>query len=238
MANTLGYYDIDCGTDVNLVKFAADNGDFHYIRIHADVAKTIDFSGGIRNIETIVLEKCFKLGRIIWPYHTGAIRQLYINSASMLTRLDISALTQLEYLYIIGCPALKEIKGLSSQLKEICIHHVKVDNIDLRDTRRIQVINISTLAPQLKISAKNLNNLQQVFLSAESKKTQTSIDCDLSNCTSLFRLAVDAGESAVNLQVQGCLGLKECQMSTGTKLSISGLSDCMALEYLAINDLH
>ena len=236
MPNSQGYYDIDCGSDVYLVKFAADNGNFRYIRIHADVAKTIDFSGGIRNINTIVLEKCFKLGRIIWPLHCGAIRSLSIHSADMLTRLDVSALTQLEQLYIVDCPALKEIVGLGERMKEFCVHQVKVNSFDLRSAHRIQKINISTFAPHVSLTATSLNQLQQVLLTSESTKVDATMDCHLTHCPALFRVAIDAKKSVLNLQVDGCHGLRECQLDVGAHSVVTGMNDCKELEYLSAND--
>src|SRR3990167_9346715 len=126
MGNINDYYDFHCGNDPRLVKIPINNDTFHTITVEANIAKTIDFSGGTRKVEAIRLNKCFKTTRVIWPERTGAIKRLYIHHADTLAKLDVSALISLEEISIVDCRSLKEIAGLSDSLKEVNIHNVKL----------------------------------------------------------------------------------------------------------------
>ncbi len=210
MTKLPGYYDIDCGSDVYLVKVAADNGNFHYVRIHADVAKTVDFSGGISGIDTIVLEKCFRLGRIIWPDDTGAIHRLYINGAESLSHLDISALHSLQQLYIYNCPSLIQLTGITSELRELCLHYVSISDLNLSGITELEKLNVITHASKLKVNAAQREHLVNVLLEVrETKPGSGNVSCMFSQNPSLQQIYINAPSHPVKLDVRECYGLHQ-----------------------------
>src|SRR3990167_10124162 len=96
-------YRFNCGDDTRYINISINSPYIHSMMVQGDVAKTVDFSGGTQNVETIVLRECFKLGRIIPPYYTGGIKSLAIYSADELTKLNITSFENLEHLSIINC---------------------------------------------------------------------------------------------------------------------------------------
>lgn len=235
MAKIPGYYDIECGDDVNLVKVAADNGNFHYVRIHADVAKTVDFSGGIRGVDTVTLEKCYKLGRIIWPEETGSIQRLHIYGSENLTSLDLHQLHNLQQLYIFNCPALAEISGLSSELRELFLHQVRINQLNLSAATELEKINIITYAPKFKLNAANHEQLLEVILEVKSqnKKDIGNVNCILSGNPSLYQVCIRGNASPVKLDLRQSHGVREVLVSGAMKSTITGLDDCKALTFLS-----
>ena len=58
-------YDFLCGNDFAWVKIALGNDAYHTIKVAAELARVIDFSGGLRKSEEIVVNKCPKFNQIL-----------------------------------------------------------------------------------------------------------------------------------------------------------------------------
>lgn len=225
------YYDILCGNDRRLIKIAVANDTFHTITIEADVARTIDFSGGTRKIDTIRLSKCFRASRFIWPERTGAIRRLFISNLDALAYLDITELDSLEELSIVNCKSLEEIRGIPASLKELNVHNCKLESLELSSAKNLQRINIITTMPSIKIDANGLKDLLAAYIATSKDLTEDSISTlNFNNCQCLYNLYIDCGDNNAIIDVGSCGILTNAYLQTGKLTRIKNLIDCKELD--------
>lgn len=231
MINHEDYYDFRCGSDTKIIKFAAVNDEYYSIMLQADAAKTIDFSGGTRQIETIKFQKCFKMSRIIWPDDTSAIRSLSIYGADNLAILDLTPLHNLEKLSILDCPELTTIRGIPPTLSILNIHRTKIKELDLHKATNIKTINIITHNNKFKINADHRNYLQHLWVTMDSK-VNSVLHLNVSNCPILRDIYLDAQKTVVKLDIRHNHALREITVHSNNKSSIAGINDCKKLQYI------
>jgi hypothetical protein len=157
-------YDFSCGHDSRMVRMAVKNDSFHALQIQAEYTKAIDFSGGTKNVDEILLSKCFRLTRITWPEYGGAIKSLRINFADRLIRLDVSSLANLQELSIINCNELTEIVGLGPNLRFINVHGAKIKKLDVARCKALEVFNVVTLLNHFEADLSRHNALRVVSI--------------------------------------------------------------------------
>lgn len=233
MGNINDYYDFHCGNDPRLVKIAINNDTFHTITVEANIAKTIDFSGGTRKVEAIRLNKCFKTTRVIWPERTGAIKRLYIHHADTLAKLDVSALISLEEISIVDCRSLKEIAGLSDSLKEVNIHNVKLSALQVSHLTKLQKINLVTSTNHIDLNLSTLEQLQIASISTSQSAYDNELisKIDMEACRNLHTVYIDIGDNIADINISGSIGLKDIALICGTSTKLTGLEDCKDLEF-------
>ncbi len=226
------YYDFDCGSDIKLVKFAVNSGHFHYIKIDADIANTLDFSGGIGETDTICISGNH-LNHFIWPSILGSVRNLYFIKCERLLRLDLSSFSNLEHLAIADCPNLSALT-LPNRVRKVELHGVNIKEVDFNRTSMIETINIDTNAAHLTIHAVQRNFLREVWLTLRSQQriNAKGISAELSNNPSLYQIHLNANESPIKLDIKKCYGVTELSCITSGKTSVIGCEDSIALQFL------
>jgi hypothetical protein len=162
-------YDFSCGHDSRMVRMAIKNDSFHALQIQAEYTKAIDFSGGTKNIDEILLSKCFRLTRITWPDYGGTIKCLRINFADRLTRLDVSTLVNLQELSIINCNELTEIIGLGPKLRFLNVHGAKIKKLDVSKCKLLEVFNVITILNHFEVDLSRHDSLRMVSIEAKSE---------------------------------------------------------------------
>jgi hypothetical protein len=160
-------YDFLCGNDFSLVKIALNNDDYHTVRIQADLAKTINFSGGIKNLDEVIIDRCFKFTRIFWPEYAGSIKRLKIGNSPELVQLDLSTLKNLEELCIVNCVKLKEITGLSEKIRFLNVQGCSLELLDLSACKKIETFILTTTSTHLKLDLDHCHSLTSIVVNIE-----------------------------------------------------------------------
>lgn len=222
-----GNYDFHYSGEGNLIVFAVENDDYYSLMLQAD-ARTLDLSGGTRCIETIKLQKCRKMSRIIWPFDCGRIRSLSIYAADQLYQLDLTPLYNLESLSIIDCEALTSLQGLPSQLKNINLHNTGIRQLDLQHVSDIHSLNLHSTLRQFKVIAERRNYLQHVTIKVQD---QCQLHSNLTNCPILHDVYIDGENAKIKLNIKNSNSLKELTVNGGSESSIYGLADCKQIKY-------
>ncbi|MBA2653044.1 MAG: hypothetical protein H0U73_12395, partial [Tatlockia sp.] len=197
-------YDFLCGNDFTCVKVALRNDNYHTISVQAKLAKTIDFSGGLKNIDEIIIKKSPKFTRILWSNNAQSIRRLKIGSNSNLASLDLSALVNLEELSIINCKKLKEIKGLSKHLRFLNIQGCKLNQLNLSSCKKIKNFILTTLNESLTIHFNHCEELESVVINVEGNNENSGkVDCVFDNCTQLNSLKIKSLNVPTKVTISG-----------------------------------
>ena len=230
-------YDFQFGNDTRFVTIAVKNNAFHTITIEADIAKTIDFSGGLRNVEVVRLSKCFKLTRVVWPEYTAGIKRLYISNSDALTKLDLSSLINLEELSILNCTSLTEISGIPSSLKELNAHHIKIRALDLSPATGLQKLNLVTDTSDLDLDLTHNQQLQILHVKTNRKCSdeKSGLMVTANNCNKLHTMFIDTGDNPLSLDVSGCTGITDFAITCGKDSHAKGLHDCKNLELYQVS---
>ncbi len=231
-------YDFHCGNDSRFVRIAVKSNIFHTLRIQAEAARSINLMGGTRNVEEILITKCFKLTRIHWPKHAGSITRLRIYLAESMTRLDLSglALQGLLELSILDCAKLTSITGLPDSLKWLNIDGANINNLDVSHCQQLEVFNISTLSPTFTADLAHLPSLQSVSVSTTADKTDESkITCRIEDCEALQLLNISTGDIPAYISLKTCPNLTKAAISCGHRSELSGLSTCTKLAFFHSN---
>ena len=156
------FYDFKCGNDFKRIKLAVKNNTYHAVKIQADIAQTINFTGGMAHVDEVLLYKCFKFTRIIWPEDCGYINILKIHAANSLINIDVSPLQELEQLSIMDCTELSSISGFGKKLKSILIFGGKIKDITLSHLNNLENIIIVTSSPIFNLNVDHCYLLKSV----------------------------------------------------------------------------
>lgn len=232
-------YDFLCGNDSKFVTIAIKNDLFHTVTIQADAAKTIDFAGGTRNVEEILLSRCLKMSQIHWPANTGAIKRLRICFADTLAKLDLTALTSLEELSIIDCAQLTEIIGIPPSLKQLNIHGASMTTLDVSACENLETYNVVTLADQFHAELSNLNRLHSIYLAAGQLENRSGIiNCVFNHCHALRLLAIETPTAQTHLTIQFCPNIQTMYLHCGKESELTGLANCLKLDFVHIEHIN
>jgi serine/threonine protein kinase len=233
-------YDFLCGNDFTFVKLALGNDDYHTIRVQAELAITIDFSGGLRQLEEIIIDRCTKFTQIKWPENAQNIKRLKIGNCSRLENLDLSGLVNLEELAIVNCKQLTKIKGLGEQVKQINIQGCKLDNLDLTRCKKIQDFILTTHQSNLNLNFKHNPSLYSVIINLDLTNHQKienfyrdcseKVDCKFNECTNLNHLTINSPNAPASIDVTGCISLKTALFLLEERTQITGLPTCTQLD--------
>lgn len=170
MAGGDDYYDFYCGNDAKLVKVAVTNDTFHTARIQAETAVTLDLTGGMREVETVRIFKCFKLTRINWPSYVGSVRRLELVHAEVMTRLDLAPLKCLDELIILNCPNLIDILNVPTSLRVVHIDGVKLEKFNITPAKRhLEVFDVTTTCPNFTADLTDFTALEKVSIAIRSE---------------------------------------------------------------------
>ncbi|WP_298627525.1 hypothetical protein, partial [uncultured Legionella sp.] len=235
-------YDFLCGNDFTFVKLALGNDNYHTIKVQAELAVTIDFSGGLRHLEEIIIDRCSEFTQIKWPEQTQNIKRLKIGHCPKLEVLDLSILVNLEELAIVNCTKLTKVKGLGEHVKQINIQGCQLDSLDLIHCKKIEDFILTTCHPGLNLNFKNSPYLHSVIINLDSAKhpkaesdymeRSEKVDCTFNECIYLDSLAINSFTIPTYVDVTGCIGLKTALFILGDQAQITGLSTCTQLDEL------
>ena len=233
-------YDFLCGNDFTLVKIAFGNDDYHTIRVQAELATTIDFSGGLRNITEIIIDRCTKFHQIKWPENARGIKRLKIGNSSNLESLDLLGLVNLEELSIVNCKKLTKINGLGGEVKSINIQGCKLDSLELSRCKKIKNFILTTQESNLNLNFSHSAFLHSVVINLEATKGQKTgniygdsrgkVDCTFNHCAYLNSLAINSPNIPTNIDITGCTSLKTGLFLVGENAQITGESTCTQLD--------
>jgi len=244
----LDRYDFLCGSDSSIIKIALNNDDYHTIRIQSESAKVIDFTGGVKNLNEVIINRCLHFTRVFWPENVGSIRRLKIGNCPELTTLDLTTLTSLEELNIVDCHQLGEIKILSEQLRFINIQGCLLDNLDIQKSLKIESLILSTSCSHLHLPLANRHALRVAIINLgdtiKNEKRANNhpneiqkinwLECDFSDCTQLDNLFIKSLNSPAIINLTGCAKLETPIFSFQQKAEIIGYSSHPANEKKSI----
>lgn len=233
-------YDFLCGNDFTFVKIALGNDDYHTIKVQAELATTIDFSGGLRNLEKIIIDGCNNLTQIKWPEHTQRIKHLTIGNSANLDNLDLLGLVNLEELSIVNCEKLTRIEGLRGQIKHLNIQGCKLDSLDLSLCNKLEDFILTTNESNLDLNFKHNVSLHSVVINvelADHQKTKSfykdnarQVICTFNECTHLNTLAINSPHTPSTIDITGCSNLKTALFLLDEEAQITGVSTCNQLD--------
>jgi len=235
-------YDFLCGNDFSLVKIALNHDDYHTVRIQAESARTIDFTGGVKNLDEIIINQCLNFTRILWP-ENASIKRLKIGNCPELTALDLSSLTGLEELSIVDCNQLGEIKGLSEQLRFINIQGCQLDSLNIHKIPQIESLILSTSCSHFHLPLASHHALRVAIINMgdmiKNEKMQNNnpheiqkinkLECDFSDCTHLDTLHIKSSHSPAIINMTGCTNLVTGLFSIEQKSEMIGAASCLNL---------
>ncbi|CDZ76501.1 Serine/threonine-protein kinase PrkC [Legionella massiliensis] len=196
-------YDFLCGNDFTWAKIALGNDAYHAIRVQAELARTIDFSDGLRKVDEIIIDRCPKLTQILWPENARNIKRLKIGNSSMLTSLDLSCLVNLEELSIINCKKLMKLEGLGEQIGSINIQGSKLDTLEPAACKKIKQLILTTSQSDFYINFANNDFLTRAIIAIEGGR-DGKINCLFSQCKNLQTLQVKTDNTSAKVDTSGC----------------------------------
>lgn len=230
-------YDFLCGNDFTWVKIALGNDDYHTIRVQADLAKTIDFSGGLRALDEIIIDRCNKFTQILWPENARSVKRLKIGNCAILDSLDLSVLINLEELSIVNCKKLTNINGLGEHLHSINIQGSKLDTLDVSRCPKIKNFILTTYHADFEIELRNCERLQSAIINVEGgvnfdqdsiyRERSDAVVCVFDNCLHLDTLAIKSQSVTANIDISACPSLQSTVFVLADDSIITGYSSAM-----------
>jgi hypothetical protein len=230
------FYDFTCGNDFKRVRLAIKGNNYHAVKIQAEIAQSVDFTGGIARIDEILLYKCFKLTRVMWPEQAGFVNILKIYEAENLARLDLSNLHELQQLSILDCNELDVLSGLGKNLKSILIFGCHLKNLTLSQFNKLENIILVTSSPRFDLKIEHCDALKSVTVASLTSKDpeHDSVSCNISDCKNLQTLNVVSNAAPASVRLDKCPDIREAFFTCGQESEITGLANCIRMNYLIL----